>query len=103
MNIRGRALPGYDPYIIAGQDIERIATIWNECLAQSGGPFLFGDLTMADAMYAPVVLRFLTYGIRPDPVCNGYCERILALPAMIEWMDAAMAEDEEELEFEGEF
>ncbi len=103
MNIRGRALPGYDPYVIAGQDIERVATIWNECLAQSGGPYLFGALTMADAMYAPVVLRFLTYGIRPDAVCDSYCDRILSLPAMVEWMEAAMAEDEEELEFEGEF
>ncbi len=103
MNIRGRALPGYDPYVTAWQDIERIATIWNDCLAQSGGPFLFGELTMADAMYAPVVLRFLTYNIQPDAVCTGYAARILALPAMMEWMDAAINEEEEELEFEGEF
>jgi glutathione S-transferase len=103
MNIRGRALPGYDPYVIAWQDIERISTIWNDCLAQSGGPYLFGRLTMADAMYAPVVLRFRTYGIKQDAVCAAYCERILALPAMVEWIAAAMNEDEEELEFEGEF
>jgi glutathione S-transferase len=103
MNIRGRPLPGYDPYVIAGQDIERISTIWNDCLAQSGGPYLFGALTMADAMYAPVVLRLRTYGIKQDAVCAAYCERILALPAMVEWIAAAMNEDEEELEFEGEF
>jgi glutathione S-transferase len=103
MNIRGRALPGYDPYVIAWQDIERISTIWNDCLAQSGGPYLFGPLTMADAMYAPVVLRFRTYDIKQDAVCAAYCERILALPAMVEWIAAAMNEDEEELEFEGEF
>jgi glutathione S-transferase len=103
MNIRGRPLPGYDPYVIAWQDIERISTIWNECLAQSGGPFLFGKLTMADAMYAPVVLRFQTYDIKLDAVCTAYCQRILTLPAMAEWIAAALNEDEEELEFEGEF
>jgi glutathione S-transferase len=103
MNIRGRPLPGYDPYVTAGQDIERIAMIWNECLAHYGGPFLFGAPTMADAMYAPVVLRFQTYDIKLDAVCAAYCQHILAMPAMTDWIDAAMAEDEEELEFEGEF
>jgi glutathione S-transferase len=100
MNIRGRALPGYDPYPIAEHDIERIFAIWRDCLAASKGPFLFGAPTMADAMYAPVVLRFKTYGIVCDAECAAYCERILALPAMIEWCDAALMEIEEELEFE---
>jgi glutathione S-transferase len=103
MNIRGRPLAGYDPYVIAWQDIERISTIWNECLARSGGPFLFGEPTMADAMYAPVVLRFQTYDIKLDAVCAAYCQLMLVLPAMVEWIAAALNEDEEELEFESEF
>lgn len=103
MNIRGRALPGYDPYVTARNDIERILTIWNECLAASGGPFLFGAPTLADAMYAPVVLRFLTYRVRLDGMGQAYSDRILAWPPMIEWIDAAMNEAEEELEFEAEF
>jgi glutathione S-transferase len=103
MNIRGRALPGYDPTVTAGADIERILAIWTECLAASGGPFLFGAPTMADAMYAPVVLRFLTYGIALSGTPQAYGETILSWPPMAEWLDAAMNEVEEELEFEGEF
>ncbi len=103
MNIRGRALPGYDPYVTAGNDIERILSIWDECLAASGGPFLFGAPTMADAMYAPVVLRFSTYRIRLDGMSQAYSDRILGWDPMVEWIDAAMNEVEEELEFEGEF
>ena len=103
MNIRGRALPGYDPYVTAGSDIERIFTIWNECLAASGGPFLFGAPTLADAMYAPVVLRFLTYRVRLDGMARSYSDRILAWAPMAEWIEAAMNEVEEDLEFEGEF
>lgn len=103
MNIRGRSMPGYDPSSIVENDIERIVTIWRDCLKTWGGPFLFGTLSMADAMYAPVVLRFRTYNIAMDRECAAYCENILALPAMREWVDAAMGEVEEELEFEGEF
>jgi glutathione S-transferase len=104
MNIRGRRLEGYDPFVVAGQDIERIFAIWEECLAISDGPFLFGKQpTMADAMYAPVVLRFLTYDIGLTGECAAYSQRILRLPAMIDWMAAAMNEKEEELDFEAEF
>jgi glutathione S-transferase len=103
MNIRGRALPGYDPYVTAGNDIARIFAIWNECLAASGGPFLFGAPTLADAMYAPVVLRFSTYRVRLDGMGRAYSDRILAWEPMVEWIDAAMNEVEEELEFEAEF
>ena len=103
MNIRGRPLSGYDPYVIAGADIERIFTIWSDCIAASGGPFLFGAPTMADAMYAPVVLRFLTYGIKLEGMARSYSDSVLSWPPMAEWIDAATNEVEEELEFEGEF
>ncbi len=104
MNIRGRPLPGYNPFVVVEADIERVTTIWRECLTASGGPHLFGAKpTMADAMYAPVVLRFLTYGVAVDPLCQAYCDTILALPAMVEWIEAAKNEVEEEIEFDGEF
>jgi glutathione S-transferase len=104
MNLRGRRLTGYDPYLSASDDIDRIVTIWRDCLAKSGGPFLFGDApTMADAMYAPVVTRFLTYAVKTDSECASYCAAIMAMPAMVEWVAAAKLETEEISEFEGEF
>ena len=104
MNIRGRRLAGYDPYVVAGPDIERILAIWEDCLETWGGPYLFGSQpTMADAMYAPVVLRFLTYEIGLQGASAAYAQHMLRLPPMIEWMAAAMTEKEEELEFEAEF
>jgi glutathione S-transferase len=104
MNIRGRAVPGYDPLLVVESDIMRIVDIWRDALAGSSGPFLFGTKpTIADAMYAPVVLRFLTYNVRLDPICARYRETILSWPPVVEWMEAAMTEVEEEIEFEGEF
>jgi glutathione S-transferase len=104
MNIRGRIPAGYDPRVVVEHDIERILAIWRDCLTASGGPFLFGDKpNMADAMYAPVVLRFKTYDVKVDRQCQAYCDAVLAIPAMREWIAAAMNEVEEELEFEGEF
>lgn len=102
MHIRARH-PGYVPHAGARADIERIIAIWRECLARSKGPYLFGSLTMADAMYAPVVTRFVTWDVRLDPVCSAYAEHILAWPAMAEWIAAARREPEEIPEFEVEF
>jgi glutathione S-transferase len=57
--------------------------IWRECLQTYKGSYLFGDtLTIVDAMFAPVVTRFHTYGIVLDPVCQAYSDRIMALPEM---------------------
>ena len=77
-------------------DISRITTIWRECREAfgTGGDFLFGAFTIADAMYAPVVTRFITYGIELDSVCRTYAEAILTLPAMQEWIAAAKLETE---------
>jgi glutathione S-transferase len=102
MNIRARH-PRHIPHSGARADIERITTIWRECLEQSKGPYLFGPLTMADAMYAPVVTRFVTWDVKVDPISSGYCKRILEWPAMREWIEAAMKEPEEVPEFEAEF
>jgi glutathione S-transferase len=101
MNLKAH-YPGFSVYPGARPDIERIVTIWRECLA-SGGPYLFGDLSMADAMYAPVVTRFMTYDVKLDPECAAYCERIMALPHMVDWIAAAKAEPDEVEELDVEF
>ena len=77
-------------------DINRITTIWRECRETFGkdGDFLFGTFTIADAMYAPVVSRFMTYGVQLDSVCSTYAEAILTLSAMQEWIAAAKDETE---------
>jgi glutathione S-transferase len=84
--------PGFKVWPGAQADIDRITAIWRECLAASGGPYLFGALSMADAMYAPVCTRFLTYDVALDPECAAYCRRIMAWPLMVEWVEAARAE-----------
>lgn len=72
-------------------DARRVFEIWREALAASGGPFLFGAFTIADAMFAPVTTRFTTYGVELDATCRGYVEAIAALPAMTAWRrDAAL-------------
>jgi glutathione S-transferase len=102
MNLKARH-PGFRVWSGAQADIDRITTIWRECFAAYHGPYLFGKLTMADAMYAPVVTRFLTYEVKLDADCAGYCDRITALPDMIEWREAAMLEPEELEELDMEF
>lgn len=85
------------------QDIARIEALWKEGLARFGGPFLAGSaFTAVDAFYAPVVFRFLTYGIELGPEAAGYVERIRALPAMAEWYDAALRETWRDLPHEVE-
>ena len=76
--------------------IARIVAIWSSALSRFGkdGGFLFGPFSIADAMYAPVVTRFETYGIPLPAVAQAYTQRILALPAMREWTEAAKAEVE---------
>jgi glutathione S-transferase len=92
LNCRKRAkhfVPGAE----AKHDIERIAELWRECRAHAGdGEFLFGAFSIADAMYAPVVLRFRTYGIALGDVERSYADAILAMPAILEWLAAAEAE-----------
>jgi glutathione S-transferase len=102
MNLRAR-FPNFKVWSKADADIARIATIWNECLRAYGGPFLFGEFSIADAMYAPVATRFITYDVKLDAACAGYRDRILAWPAMQEWTDAALEEPEEIEELEVEF
>lgn len=87
----------------ARPDVERIRAIWTECLESNGGPYLFGELTMADAMYAPVCTRFRTYSVELDPLLEQYCQTIFDWPLMQEWTEAAIAEPDEIVELEVEF
>jgi glutathione S-transferase len=102
MNIRARH---HDFKVWTGvqADIDRIAVVWQDCLQRYRGLYLFGDKpTMADAMYAPVCTRFRTYGIELDDKLQQYCDRILSLPEMQEWISAAEQEPDviEELDVE---
>ncbi len=103
MNIRAHR-PGFAIWSSAQMDIDRILLIWRECLSTWKGPYLMGEkLSVADAMYAPVVTRFLTYDVKLDGECAVYAKRILAWPAMQEWIKAAKTEVEEVEELEVEF
>ncbi|QTN24973.1 glutathione S-transferase family protein [Rhizobacter sp. AJA081-3] len=103
MNLKARH-PGFKIWAGAQPDIDRVVEIWTECLATYGGPFLFGKKhTMADAMYAPVVTRFLTYDVKLNKPCLAYCQTIMAMPEMKEWLAAAKREPEEIEELDMEF
>ncbi len=95
MNCRAK-LPGKGMALGVQKDIDRITTIWRDCRDQfgSGGDMLFGQFTIADAMFAPVVLRFVTYDVQLDHISKNYVEAILAIPALQEWITAGKAEQE---------
>ena len=103
MNLKAH-FPGFKVWSRAQADIDRLLEIWRECLATYGGPFLFGrQPCMADAMYAPVVTRFLTYDVAIDKTCAAYGKHIMALPAMQEWVAEAKKEPDEIDELDAEF
>ena len=93
MNIRS-AHPGKGRSAAVDADIARVHAIWEECLQRSGGPFLFGAFTFADAMYAPVASRFITYAVDLSVPARSYVDRLWNLPAMLEWRAAAERETE---------
>jgi glutathione S-transferase len=95
MNCRKR-FPGMGRTVEVAGEIERVQRSWGQAREKhgAGGPFLFGAFTIADAMYAPVVLRFRTYAVQLNPVCREYADAILALPAMQQWLADAEAETE---------
>src|SRR3954468_10791167 len=102
MNLKAH-YPGFKVWAGAQGDIERVIAIWRDCLATYGGPYLFGALSAADAMYAPVCTRFLTYDVQLDSDCTDNCARIMEWPAMAEWVAAAREEPEEIEELDMEF
>ena len=103
MNLKGK-FPKFRVWAGAEPDIEHITSIWRDCIASYGGPFLFGKKpTIADAMYAPVCTRFKTYDVQLDPVSAAYRDTILAWPALQEWTKDALAEPEDLDELDVEF
>jgi glutathione S-transferase len=76
-------------------DIDRVDEIWNDCRRRfgAGGPWLFGQYSIADAMYAPVVLRFKTYSAQVSETARWYLATALEDAAMQEWMQAAQSEE----------
>jgi glutathione S-transferase len=103
MNLKAH-YPGFKVWAGAQADIDHVVAIWRECLSDSSGPYLFGaQPCLADAMYAPVVTRFLTYDVKLDRGCAAYCQTIMALPDMKEWIVAAKAEPDELDELDVEF
>lgn len=103
MNLKGD-FPKHKVWSRALADIERISEIWRECLQRYGGPFLFGkQRCIADAMYAPVATRFITYHVAVDATAKAYCKTIMAMPEMKEWVAAAKAEPEEIAELDMDF
>ena len=93
MNLRARR-PGEGRAPGVAEDISRITQLWSECRSRfgQGGPFLFGAFCIADAFYAPVVTRFVTYGVELDAVGGAYRDAVLALPAMRAWTQASQGE-----------
>jgi glutathione S-transferase len=103
MNLKGN-FPGFKVWTRAEEDVERICEIWRDCLQTHGGPYLYGARPcMADAMYAPVVTRFVTYHVALDEVCLAYVQTIAALPDLVKWVNAARLEPEEIDELDMEF
>jgi glutathione S-transferase len=103
MNIKAH-YPGFKAWAGARGDIERVTTIWRDCIAEHKGPYLFGTKPcVADAMYAPVCTRFVTYDAALDPVSKAYCKTVMAMPLMQEWIEAAKLEPDELEELDVEF
>ncbi len=93
MNFKGRTPLAEIPAEAAG-DVKRIQEIWSNCRQQYGtlGPYLFGGFSIADAMYAPVVSRFTTYGVKADSASKAYMDTVWKMPAMQDWLKGAEQE-----------
>lgn len=95
MNCRRRS-PSHALSASARKDVDRVSAIWRETRERhgDGGDFLFGHFSIADAMYAPVAVRFTSYGVPLDDASRAYVDAIYALPAMRAWLADASAESE---------
>ena len=103
MNLKAHH-PDFKVWAGAQADVDRIVEIWRDCLKKYGGPYLFGEQPCsADAMFAPVATRFVTYDVKLDAASAGYVRTIMAMPAMQEWIKAAKTEPDEVEELDVEF
>jgi len=88
----------------AKADIDRVVEIWTECLERYGGPYLFGTKRcIADAMYAPVASRFVSYSVALPEVCARFRDTMMSMPEVDEWRKEALAEKEELDELDMDF
>ncbi len=107
MNLR-RRFPGYQPGEAALAEVARIQAVWRYCRERYGadGPWLFGDFSIADAMFAPVVMRFRSVEVPLDDLSTAYCETMNADPSVRAWIALGLAETfevpEDELDWPGE-
>ena len=93
MNIRHAVIHPMASEVLRSE-VERVQEIFATCLARSGGPYLFGQFSIADAMYAPVVMRFRSYGVPLGAPCDAYRNAIVRNPAVSRWISEALAEAE---------
>jgi glutathione S-transferase len=93
MNIKG-SHPGKGLTAESRRDIDRVVALWSECRGTFGndGSLLFGKFSVADAFFAPVVMRFRTYGVEVPRLAKDYCAAVEALPAVREWIEGARKE-----------
>jgi glutathione S-transferase len=91
MNLRA-SHPGKVNLDSVAKDLHRLESLWSGLLDRSGGPFLFGDFTAADAMYAPVATRIRTYALPVSDTAARYVEAIYSLPAFQDWLAQALKE-----------
>jgi glutathione S-transferase len=83
-------------------DVQRIVDMWTQLLQSHGGPMLFGAFTLADAYYAPVVMRLHSYALPVPALISEYMDRVQTLPGVNAWVQAALAE-KDFLDFEEPF
>ena len=95
MNCRAE-IKGFVPPSEAAEDADRVKQIWEECRVRFGAdrPWLFGEISVADVMFAPVALRFKTYGVEVSGRARDYYDAVLAMDHVRAWVDAAIAEKE---------
>jgi len=91
-NIRRRMASAPDWPADTRADLEQLFSLWTQALTRSGGPFLFGQRSIADAMFAPMCTRLRTYAVATPSAVQGYCATIFADAAFQEWERAAEAE-----------
>ena len=99
MNLRN-AWDGFTPSDAVMADLARIETLWASALDRSGGPFLFGDYTLADAFYAPVAMRIAGYGLPVSDVARAYVDAHLAHPPLRRWRAMGMDHGPEQPTYE---
>lgn len=95
MNIRS-SHPGKGMNASSRRDIDRVLAVWSTCRERfgKGGPLLFGGFSIPDAYFAPVVMRFKTYGVELPPVARAYSDAVFALRGVRDWIEGALRETE---------